>query len=84
MKRLKSNYHTLQVLKTADPKLRKTIISKRNKELVNCISECILNGLKGNIKLKGCDTRKLQKDNAALRKVSDRLVPLSAKKKLIV
>jgi len=84
MKRVKTNYHTLQVLKTADPKLRKAIISKCNKELVHCIIECILNVLNGNIKLSGCDTRKLQKHKAALRKVSERRVPLSAKKKLIV
>jgi len=82
MKRVK-NYHTLQVLKTAEPKLRKAIISNCNKELVNCISECVLNVLNGNIKLTGCVTRKLQKHKAALRKISDRRVPLS-KKKLIV
>ena len=34
--------------------------------------------------LKGCDTRKLQKQKSALRKVSDKRVLLSAKKKLIV
>ena len=84
MKRVKTNYHTLQVLKTADPKLRKAIISKCNKELVNCISECVLNVLNGYIQLPGGVTRKLQKHKAALRKVSDRRVPLSKKKKLIV
>jgi len=72
------------VLKTADPKLRKAIISKCNKEVVHCISECILNVLNGNIKLKGCDTSKLKKHKASLRKVSDKRVPLSKKKKLIV
>jgi len=68
----------------ADPKLRKAIISKCNKELVNCISECVLNVLNGNSKLPGCVKRKLQKHMAAPRKVSDRRVPLSKKKKLIV
>jgi len=81
---VETNYHTLQVLNTADPKLRKAIISKCNKELVNCISECDLNVLNGNIKLSGCVTRKLQKHKATLRKISDRRVPLSKKKKLIV
>jgi len=84
MKRVKSNYHTLQVLQTDDPKLRKAIISKCNKELVNCISECVLNVLNDNIKLAACDTRKLQKHKAALRKVSDRRVPLSKKKSIIL
>jgi len=49
---------------------------------MHCISECILNVLNGNIKMTVCDTRKLQKHKAALRKVSDKRVPLSAKKKL--
>jgi len=84
MKRVKTNYHTLQVFWTADPKLLKVIISKYNKKFVNCISECVLNVLNGNIKLTGCDTRTLQKHKAALRKVSDRRVPLAFKKKLIV
>ena len=81
---MKTNYLTLKVLKTTDPKLRKAIISKCNKDLVHCISECVLNVLNGKIKLTGCDTRKLQKHKAALRKVSNRRVPLSKKKKLIV
>jgi len=84
MKWLRTYYHTLQVLKAAEAKLRKAIISKCNKELVNCISECVLNVLNGNIKLTGCDTRKVQKHKAALRMVAERHVPLSAKKKLIV
>jgi len=81
---VKSNYHTLQVLKTAEPKLRKAIISNCNKELVNCISECVLNVLNGNIKLTYCYTRKLQKHKAAIRKVSDRRVLLVKKKNLVV
>jgi len=40
--------------------------------------------LNGNIKLTGCVTRKLQKHKAALRKLCDRRVPVSKKKKLIV
>ena len=37
--------------KTAQPKLRKAIISNSNRELLNCISECILNVLNGNFKV---------------------------------
>jgi len=84
MKRAKTNYHTLQVLKSAEAKLRNVIISKRKKELLNCKSECVLNVLNGNIKLTGCDRRKLQKYKAALRKVSNRRAHLVSKKKLIV
>ena len=48
----------LSVLKTADPKLRKAIISNCNKDTLNGISKCILNVFNGNVKLTGCNTRK--------------------------
>ena len=44
MKRLRSNYHTLHVLKTATPKLRKAIVSNYDRELVHSICKCVLNG----------------------------------------
>ena len=84
MKRVGSNYHVLHVLKTDEPKLRKTLIINCNKELVNCISECVLNVLNGNLKLSSSNTRKLQKNKSAHRKVADRNVSLSGKKRLIV
>jgi len=51
---------------------------------VHFISECIVNVMNGNIKLKVCDTRKLQKHKVALRNFSDKHLPLFAKKKPIV
>jgi len=68
MKRVKSNYHALQVLRTAEPKLRKAILSNCNKELVNSINECIPNVLNGNVKLTGCYTRKLRKHKPHFRR----------------
>ena len=53
MRRIKANYHTLQVLKNARPKLRNAIISNFNKDVLNTISECVLNELNGNIRLSG-------------------------------
>ena len=76
--------YALRVLKTAEPRLRKVIVSNCKKDLVNILSECVLNVLNGNIKLTGFSKRKLRKHNAALRKVADKRVPLSSKKKFIV
>jgi len=78
------NIHALHVHKTAEPKLRRAIILNCNKELVNTISEDILKVLNVNVKFSGCNTRKLRKYKTTLRKVADKLVPLSTKKKLIV
>jgi len=84
MKRVRSNFHALHVLKTADPRLRKALITNCNKELVNFISECVLNVLNGNLKLSGCTTRELQKYKSALLKVTYRHVSDLGKKRLIV
>ena len=51
---------------------------------MNCISECVLNVLNGNVALTGCVKRKLSKHRLALRKLVDKCVPLQGKKRLIV
>ena len=72
MKRIKANYHTLHVLKHVRPKIRKAIISNCDREILNCISECVLNVLNGNIALRGCEKRKLSQHNLALSKLVDK------------
>jgi hypothetical protein len=61
MRRVRSNYHALHVLLMAQPKLRKAIILNARKELLNSISECALNVLRGNVNLSACQKRKLRK-----------------------
>jgi hypothetical protein len=80
----RSNYHTLPVLKTACPKLRKAIISNCKKNLINSINECVLNVLKGNITLSDYSKRKLKKYKSRHRSLVDKRLPLSAKKRVIV
>jgi len=84
MKRIKSNYHTLQVLKTADSKLRKAILANCKSKIVKTLSECSLNLLRGNVKLTPCQKRKWRKHRIHLRKLADKRVALSYKKKAIV
>jgi hypothetical protein len=79
-----SSYHIQRVLKVACPKLTKGIISNCDKYLVNDICECILNVLKGNIKLIACSKRKLKKYKTVLRTLIDKSRPLSTKKRLII
>jgi len=84
MKRIKSSYYALQVLKTADPKLRKAILANCKSELVKTLSECSLNVLRGNVKLTPCQKRKLRKYRVHIRKLADKRVSLTSKKKAIV
>jgi hypothetical protein len=71
------------VLKNAKLKFRKTILSNCNNELINTISEYVLNVLRGNVKLKDSQKRRLQKFRVQLRSAAGRRVALATKKKLI-
>ena len=51
---------------------------------MNCISECVLNVLKGNDALTDCVKRKLSKHRLTLTKLVERQVTLQDKKRLIV
>jgi len=84
MKRIKANYHTLHVLKNAKPKLRGAIISEGGKELINGTYECVLNVLNGNIPLSTCVKRRLKNHKLAFRRLADKRVRHSAKKRLLV
>jgi len=84
MRRIRSNYHRLQTLNDARPKLRRAIIANGDKELVNSLSECALNVLRGNVKLSGCKKRTLRKYKNQLRTSVDKRVPLASKEKLII
>jgi hypothetical protein len=81
MKCIISNYHVLQLLKTATPKLRKAIISNTNSDLIKSSAECILNVLYGNVTLTECGKRKLRKHKTVLCTLADKRVPLTRKKK---
>jgi len=83
MKLIKSNYHALQVLKTADPKLRKAILANCKSELVKTLSECSLNLLRGNVKLTPYQKRKLRKHRVHLRKLADKRVSLTSKEAIV-
>ena len=72
------------LLKTAPPKLRKAILANSKSEVVKTLSECSLNLLRGNVKLTPCKKKKLQKHRVHLRKLADKRVSLTSKKKAIV
>ena len=84
MKRIRSNYHRLHVLKDSSPKLRRAILAHSDRELINSVGECALNVLQGNVKLSKRKKRRLHKFRRQLRTVADRHVPLPRKKKVII
>jgi hypothetical protein len=83
-KRIKANYHALNVLKTTAPKLRKAILPACNKELTNSLGECCLNVLQGNVTLTLCLKRRVKEHKVALLQLADKRVKQTDKKRLIV
>ena len=83
MRRTRSTYHTLHVLKAAARKLRKAIMANCNQETLKSNCEYALNGLRGNIPLSACSKRKSPTYNDILRKVADNSVSLTANRKVI-
>ena len=84
MKHVKENLHTLHVLKNARLKLRKAFISNCYRDLVNCISQCVMNVLNSKGAQTGCVNLKLSKHRLAFRMLVARRVLLQGKKRLIV
>jgi hypothetical protein len=52
--------------------------------LISSINECVLNVLVGNVRLSTCLKRKMQKYKLALRRLADKRVRKSAKKRLLI
>ena len=84
MRRIKANYHALQVLKTARPKLCKAIVSNCNKDLLHTICDSVLNVLNGIIRVRYDTKRKLKKIKTSLRSLIDKRLPLVYKRRVKV
>ena len=65
--RLKKHADTLHFMAKAKPKVNKALIEARDKELINCLCECALNVLKGNVPLSHDQKRKLARHKTGLR-----------------
>ena len=81
--RVKRQAPLLLALAKAHPHICKAILHGADKDLLHCLSECALNILKGNVKLKPSDKARLTKYRQKLRKVADKRVSLKQKHKMV-
>ena len=81
--RVKRQAPLLLALAKAHPHICKAILRGADKDLLHCLSECALNILKGNVKLKPSDKARLTKYRQKLRKVADKRVSLKQKHKIV-
>lgn len=75
--------HFLEGLTHLPTKCRQKIISELPKEVINCVGECCLNIIKGNVPLTKAQKLKLRPRQKHLNLLAQRKVPIKEKKKLI-
>lgn len=81
---LRKNIDFLRVLKNCNSKQRRAILQTADNQLLKAICECILNVLRGVVKINPQQKRKLTHHKNTLRKLADKKVSWTAKKKAIV
>ena len=80
---LAKTFRKVRILSLATPQVRKQLVDKGNKEIVDCISECCLNILKGNVHLTSKQKSRLEKHKEQLRAVANKRVNVKKKKEII-
>ena len=80
---LKKSFHKIKLLFVATPPARKQLIANGDRELIDCVSECCTNILKGNVPLNNRQKAKLCKHKNNLRKLALKKVSLKKKKQII-
>lgn len=78
------NASTLKFLASAKPQLRKAILKSADKELIQCICECIYNTIQGKVPLTINQKKKLCHHKKDLRIIAQRGGSLQKKKKLLL
>ena len=81
--RVKRQASLLQIPSQARPHICKAILRETDKDLLQCLSECAFNVLRGNVPLTAPQKAKLTKYKQKLRKVADKKVSLKEKHKIV-
>ena len=81
--RLKKTFQKITLLAVATPRARKQLIVNGARELIDCVSDCCANMLKGNIPLNDQQKTKLCKHKKNLRRLALKKVSLKKKKQII-
>ena len=71
-RRIKSHAVLLNTLAHCSPHQRKLLIKTADKGLIDAICECVVNEIRGNVKLSSAQKRELAKQKHNLRKLADR------------
>ena len=70
--RVKKHLPELRVLSMCTPRQRKAYLKHANKSLIDCLSECCVNTLKGNVPLAASQKKSLSRHKKHIRKAADK------------
>ena len=82
--RARKTFQKVRLLSLATPRARKHIIRDADKALINALSECCLNVLKGHVPLTAKQKSRLSKHKKSLRKLAERGVGVRKRKKILI
>lgn len=85
MDQIKEHFPLLEFLCQCSKSHRSLIINRANSKLINCLCECALNVLSGNVPLTQEEKKKktLKRYRHTLRQLCQRKVPIKQKKKIL-
>ncbi len=81
--KLRKIFEKVRILSLATPRVRRQLIQRGGREIVDCVSECCVNILKGNVQLSPKQKSRLTKYKHKLREIAKKKVSLQQKKKII-
>ncbi len=81
--KLQKTFEKVRILSLATPRVRKQLVQQGGREIVDCISECCVNILKGNVRLSPKQKSCLSKHKQKLREIAKKKVSLKQKKQII-
>ena len=81
--KLEKTFEKVRLLSLATPKARKSFVCEGNREVIDCISECCANVLKGKVPLTSRQKSDLRKHRDKLRLVAKKKLSLTTKKGII-
>jgi hypothetical protein len=84
LKLLRENKHTLCVLKSAEPKLRKALLKAVPPQVIETIAEIAHNILRGNVPLSEKQRKKIEPFKKVIRKIASNCVSCKKKRKLLI
>jgi hypothetical protein len=80
---LKKHGSDIVYLQKTKPCIRKYLITKADRSLVDCLCECADNSLRGNVQLTKLQKEKLKRNKAGLRALTKKSVSLKKKKAIL-